>query len=385
MATSAQSSPPATSTATSGPTAADGRRRQPWRPARPGPTFGGTAQVREAPRRPAPCSTRAHRRAAVPHPDMTADPRLEAPPRPSFDAGHQARGSAQPTGSLFDAGAQGTGPVRGSARPAGGTYGAAAVPGAGPEPTGTFRDTDPQVTGTFRDAQPPRQARSVMARRPTGTFRDGQPPTGTFRDGQPPTGTFRDRVRRPPAPSVTLSPLRRARSVMPLRRARSGTARPPATGTFRDGAPAAGGSMFASGGSVSGPAYGEGPAYGNGPGYDDAPAGPSFGAGQASGRVYRRPGGRARLRGHPGTRPRGDPRAGGPVRGAGVSARGAGRAPEVAAARGDAAVEERGCGRRTAIILGALAALVIGAGTAGAATFLSGDDPAPATSQARPR
>ncbi|WP_432994964.1 CapA family protein [Dactylosporangium sp. CA-233914] len=41
----------------------------------------------------------------------------------------------------------------------------------------------------------------------------------------------------------------------------------------------------------------------------------------------------------------------------------------------------RGGGRRTAIILGAVAAVVIGAGTAGAATFLGGDDKEPAASQ----
>ncbi|MFC4997245.1 CapA family protein [Dactylosporangium cerinum] len=49
---------------------------------------------------------------------------------------------------------------------------------------------------------------------------------------------------------------------------------------------------------------------------------------------------------------------------------------------GEAPSPKNGSGRRTAIILGALAALIIGAGTAGAATFLSGDDPAPATSSA---
>ena len=400
VATSARSSPPATSMAASGRPRRMGAGRHPWRSAarsglrrhRSGPGERLADRSLFDPATPA-------RGDAAPGYDGGPGAGLGLPPvaAASFDAGHQARGSAQPTGSLFDAGAQGAGPVRGSARPAGGTLWRRGCARPDPEPTGTFRDTALRRPGPSGRGCPPtarsatasrRRARSRREPPATGTFRDGA--TGTFRDGQPPaTGTFRDGQPLPPAPSGTrslplparsamVSPPRRGRSasqppatgtspnpsamlgllpparsgtrshprqgrsgtVSPLRRARSGMAsrrprarsatvprgpsrrsatghghvprgatgtsatvnlrdghvpgrrdrdsgcRPPATGTFRDGAPAAGGSMFGAGGSVSGPAYGEGPAYGNGPGYDGGPAGPSFGAGQATGPVY---------------------------------------------------------------------------------------------------
>jgi hypothetical protein len=393
-----------------------------------GPVFGGAAPVRgsASPTGSLFDPASSARGGAAPGYDGAPPARGSASPAPSFDPGHQARGSASPTGSLFDTGAQGTGQVRGSARPAGGTYGAAGMPGAGPEPTGPARDTGPQATGTFRDAshqatfrdgqppatgtfrdaqppatgtfrdgQPPATGTFRDAQPPaTGTFRDGQPPaTGTFRDGQPPaTGTFRDaqppatgtfRDARPPATGTFRDAQPPAtgtfRDGQPPATGTFRDGQPPATGTFRDGAPA-GGSLFGGGGSVSGPAYGEGTAYGAGPGYGDGPAGASFGAGQATGPVY-------------GTQ------ATGPVYGAT-------RAPDPGATRGPEDLfaaqayqpEERagrrklplpgqapppksGGGRRTAIILGAIAALVIGAGTAGAATFLSSDDPGPGKTQ----
>ncbi|MEU0553075.1 CapA family protein [Dactylosporangium sp. NPDC006015] len=297
----------------------------------------------------------------------------------------QVRGSASPAGPLFDPGAPATGQVRGSARPVSGTYGAAAVPGA--EPTGTFRDADPQATGAFREARPPatgtfRDADPQAA----GTFRDGDPQaTGSFRDGRPPaTGTFRDadpqatgafREGRPPATGTFRDgdpqggALRDVPPSGPLR-----DPHPQATGTFRDAG------LRASGGAVSGPLYGEGTAYGEGPSYNDGPSGRGFGTGQSSGPVY-------------GAQPAGpvynatrapDP---GATRGPDDLFAAQAYQPEERAGRrklplpGEAPPEKSGGGRRTAIILGVLAALVIGAGTAGAATFLGGDDPEPTKSQ----
>ncbi|MET7422273.1 CapA family protein [Dactylosporangium sp. NPDC005555] len=385
----------------------------------PGPAFGGGAQGTASVRgsaSPTGSLFDPARGAATPGRDGGGPQARGAASTSSFDSGPQARGSAQPTGSMFDAGAQGTGPVRGgggaqpagamfdagpqgaapvrgsaqptgpmfdtgeratgqvrgSARPAGGTYGAAAVPASAPDPTGPVRDTgafqDGPPQGTFRDGGPQGTFRDAGPQG-TGTFRDAGPQgTGTFRDAGP-QGAFRDG---PPAPGPLREPNPQA----------TGTFRDAdlqSTGSFRDSGPAAGG-MFAAGGPVSGPAYGEGPAYGDGPGYNDGPAGPAFGAGQATGPVY---GGQAT----------------GPVYGAT-------RAPDPGATRGPEDLfaaqayqpEERagrrklplpgenppprgGNGRRTAIILGAIAALVIGAGTAGAATFLSGDDPEPGKSQ----